>query len=149
MKAFAKSLFSLKSSEAHDQLLLSVSSVAEQGGLIMPQEFSIPVRFTPPALFLLLAVLIGAILGALLHLGIAPAPAAVPPPKPAIIQVAIMVFLAVVVWIFALVLYSYTETRVTIFGFTLDPSQIVPAGLIALLAAGGPSVVAKIKEALQ
>jgi hypothetical protein len=41
---------------------------------------------------------------------------------------------------------SATKTKLTIFGFELDPTALIPAGIITLLAAAGPAVVAKISE---
>jgi hypothetical protein len=54
-------------------------------------------------------------------------------------------FLALLVWLVVLAL-SATKTKLTIFGFELDPTALIPAGIITLLAAAGPAVVAKISE---
>ncbi len=159
--AFVGTLFSLNPEESHDKLLISVSSNSEQGGLPTPQEFTIPVRFTPPAPYLLLAALTGALLGGLLHLLMQPLPQPAQPPaqpprpmsawagiQPKAREFGVAVLISLLVWVFALMLYSYTETRITVFGFGFDPSQVVPAALITLLVAGGPAVLSKIKEAL-
>ena len=66
----------------------------------------------------------------------------------AIKEIGIAIGMSIVAWFVALVLYSYTQTQITIFGFTFDPSQVMPTIVIGLLAAGGPPVVAKIKEAM-
>jgi len=138
--ALGKSIISLNPNTAHDTVLISVASVAEQGGLVTMQEFKLPVRFAPPVLYLFSTVLAAALLGALLHrwLGLAT------PHKWR--EAGIAFVIGIVIWLAALVLFSL-ETRVTIFGFTLDPTQLIPAGLIAFLAAGGPPVVSKVKAA--
>jgi hypothetical protein len=161
LPAFLGTLFSLNPDKAHDELLISVSSNSEQGGLPTPQEFTIPVRFTPPAPYLLLVALAGALLGGILNLLMqlssqAAQPQAPPPQptsswariKPKAGEYGVAILISLVVWVLALVLYSYTETRITVFGFGFDPSQVVPAALITFLVAGGPAVLGKIKEAL-
>lgn len=150
LKALARSMFMLNPKVPHDTLLITVSSVSEQGGLSAEQEFHLPIRFTPPSLWLAVAVLLGAMLGSLLRLWVRddPAPPAAPPGRSRRLgQIGVTAFIAIVIWLLALVLFSYTETQVKILGFSFDPSQLPPAFLIALLAAGGPPIVKKIQEA--
>jgi hypothetical protein len=169
LRAFLGTVFSLNRDVPHDNLLITLSSSSEQGGLPTPQEFDVPVRFAPTALYLLAAALAGALLGGTLRLLMplpqpaqpsqpAQPPPPVPPPSPPVgTKVRILHYLkeygtsiglSFVVWLLMLMLYSYVATGVKLFGFDLDPSQLVPAGLITVLVAGGPPVVAKIKEAL-
>jgi hypothetical protein len=56
---------------------------------------------------------------------------------------------AVLVELFGLVLFNNTNTSVVVFGFSLDPTQVVPALLVAILVAGGPPVASKISEAIK
>ena len=163
VSAFANTLFSLNPDVPHDKLLLSLASTSEQGGIVTPQEFEVPVRFSPPALYLIAVVFIGALVGSIARLLMPPPeagqqqPQPGQPPQPAppkksptqtiAREVGIAILLAVLIWIIALVAFSYTETRVTVFGLSFDPSQVVPAGIIATLAAAGPTVIARIKEA--
>lgn len=150
LKALARSMFMLNPKVPHDILLISVSSVSEQGGLTAEQEFHLPVRFTPPALWLAIAVVVGAVLGSLLRLWVTDEPSSSPPrrrPLPSPAQIGTTALIAIVIWLLALVLFSYTDTQVKILGFSFDPSQLPPAFLIALLAAGGPVIVKKIQEA--
>jgi hypothetical protein len=51
---------------------------------------------------------------------------------------------AIVAWLFLLML----DTKATVLGVSIDPSQLIPATLISLVAAGGPPIATKIKEAL-
>lgn len=151
IKALGKSALMLNPTVAHDTLLISVASVSDQGGLPTQQEFRVPVRFAPPALYLVLAVLLGALVGGVLRPWLKDAPVQSPQQPPGrlwhVKEVGVSVLIAVVIWIVALVLFSYAETRVVIFGFSFDPSQVLPAGLISLLAAGGPPIIAKLKDA--
>lgn len=139
-KALGRSIISLNPNIAHDALLISVASVADDGGLVAPQEFKLPVRFAPPALYLFATVVVAGLCGALLHLWLAP------PAEKKRRDFLIAFIVAICVWFMTLVLFTL-ETRVTVFGYTLDPTQIIPAGLIGLLAAGGPPLVAKLKDA--
>jgi hypothetical protein len=54
-----------------------------------------------------------------------------------------------IVELFGLVLFNNTNTSVVVFGFSLDPSQVAPAFLVAILVAGGPPVVSKVSEAIK
>jgi hypothetical protein len=151
IKAFLTTVWMLKPDTPHDTLLISIASTSEQGGLVSPQEFRIPVRFSPPALYLLVVVLVGALAGGILHMWLidTPAPLAGRGGHVQLLnEIGKPVAMALVVWFVALILYSSTATQVTVFGFALDPSQVPPAGLIALLAAGGPPVIAWIKKVL-
>jgi hypothetical protein len=139
LKALGKSLVALNPGSAHDTVLISVASVAEQGGLVTTQEYKIPIRFAPPALYLFVTVLTGAIIGAILQY--------VGSSSSKWREAGFAIVIAVAVWFCALVLFSL-ETRVTVFGFRLDPAQLIPAGLIAFLAAGGKPVFSKVKGAL-
>jgi hypothetical protein len=83
IKALLKSMSMLNPGVVHDTLLVTISSISEQGGLPSPQEFRLPVTFTPPGAYLLLAVLVGAALGSGLRLAVKPKVAPQPAAQPA------------------------------------------------------------------
>jgi len=141
LKAIGQSVMALNPSSAHDTIKISVTSVAEQGGLVTTQEFRFPVRFAPPALYLFVIVIGGSVLGAVMHLWLAPT---VPGKRR---EVAVAFGIGIFVWVIALIVFSL-ETRVTVFGLSLDPTQLIPAAVIAFLASGGGPVVSRVKEAL-
>jgi hypothetical protein len=172
LKALLKSISLQQPGAVHDTLLITVSSVSELGGLPSPQEFKLTVTFAPPALYLFLSVIVGAVLGGGLRLalkakpaspasqpaappvaqaaGQAAAPAPAPPPAkdryPRLKEFGVAFTVAIIFWFVVLMLFSYMATQLTIFGLVVDPSQVLPAGLITLLAAGGPPLIDKLKE---
>lgn len=109
-----------------------------------------PVRFAPPVLYLVLAVVVGAVVGGVLRPLLKDSPEQQSQQTPGgwhLKETGISVLIAIVIWIVALVLFSYAETKLVVFGFSFDPSQVIPAGVISLLAAGGPPIIAKLKDA--
>jgi hypothetical protein len=61
-------------------------------------------------------------------------------------EFSVSAIIAILFWLLTLMLFSYAATQLTIFGLVVDPSQVPPAGMIALLAAGGPPIIDKMKE---
>ena len=143
MAAFKRNSFEFNSGSTQEWLVVTILSAADNGGLEIPQDFRIPIRFTPPKQYLFLSIAVGAAIGCLIGFMIS----LIAPPRLTMTNVAVQFAIAIVVWLLALALFA-TKTKVTVFGYDLDPTQIVPAGLIALLAAGGAPLAKKIKDAL-
>jgi hypothetical protein len=142
---FAKAMI-LKPDKSQDQLYVHVESTPDHGGTPTFQEFTIPVRFTPPLTALLICIVVGAVFGAWLGwLVLRVTPNA---PTRSFLSAATYVSVAVsaLVWLLAAVAFSMTDTSVVIGGFSLDPGQLVPAFLIAVLVAGGTPLVNRVKE---
>jgi hypothetical protein len=137
---FGKAMI-MKPDKSQDQLYLTVHSIADQGGTLTSQEFPVAVRFTPPWWLLVICVLVGAGFGA--WLGCMIVPAAGPFLSKA---TAVSLIIAVIVYLFALIAFFETDTRMVIGGFSLDPSQIIPAFLLAVLMAGGTPVLNRIRQ---
>jgi hypothetical protein len=140
---FSKAMI-MKPDKSQDTVLVDVSSTSEQGGAASPQEFSIPIRFTPSWLALSVCVFLGAGLGAFLGwLIVSSTPGAAPFVGKTTIAAVGMAF---VVWLVSLTAFSLTDTRVVIGGVSLDPTQLIPAFLISLFAAGGTPVTDRIQR---
>ncbi|MFY9852294.1 MAG: hypothetical protein WAK26_00270 [Terracidiphilus sp.] len=158
--ALYASAFAVDPHKAHDTLAVYVTSTPGQGGLpSLPQKIEIPVRFSPSFLYLASAVILGSLLGFGIRrlipaaasdaaAGAAAVPATGRFPRWAR-DLLLSVATAVIVELFGLVLFNNTNTSVVVFGFSLDPSQVAPAFLVAILVAGGPPVVSRISEAIK
>jgi len=158
--ALYASAFAVDPHKSQDTLAVYVTSTPGQGGLpSLPQKIEIPVRFSPSFLYLASAVILGSLIGFGVRRLIpaaasdaAASAAAVPAmgrfPRWAR-DLLLSVATAVIVELFGLVLFNNTNTSVVVFGFSLDPSQVAPAFLVAILVAGGPPVVSKISEAIK
>jgi hypothetical protein len=162
--ALFTSAFAVDPRKAHDTLAVYITGTPGQGGLTsLPQEIDVPVRFTPSFLFLASAVIAGALIGfgirRLIPM-VAPAGGASAPdpgaaaasssgPRGLVRDLVLSIATASVVEVVGLILFNTTNTSVIVFGFSLDPSQVAPAFLVATLVAGGPPVVAKIKDAIK
>jgi hypothetical protein len=158
--ALYASAFAVDPHKSQDTLAVYVTSTPGQGGLpSLPQKIEIPVRFSPSFLYLASAVIVGSLIGFGIRRLIpaaasdaAASAAAVPAtgrfPRWAR-DLLLSVATAVIVELFGLVLFNNTNTSVVVFGFSLDPSQVAPAFLVAILVAGGPPVVSKISEAIK
>jgi hypothetical protein len=161
--ALFASAFTVNSQKAHDVLVVNVASTPGQGGIpSLPQPIEVSVRFTPSFLFLASAVILGSLIGFGIRrlIPASPPKAAANEPAPAaeadtgrfpkwLRDLLLSVAIAAVVEIAGLILFNNTNTSVVVFGFPLDPSQVAPACLMAILVAGGPPVVAKITDALK
>jgi hypothetical protein len=158
--ALFESAFSLNPKQSHDVLAVYVTSTPGLGGLpSLPQRIEVPVRFTPSFLYLAFAVILGSLIGFAVRRLIpdapssAAAPAAAPPESARFPRwgrdLLLSVATAVVVEFVGLILYNPPNTSITVFGFSLDPTQFAPTLLIAILVAGGPPVVARISQAIK
>jgi len=158
--ALYASAFAVDPHKSQDTLAVYVTSTPGQGGLpSLPQKIEIPVRFSPSFLYLASAVILGSLIGFGIRRLIpatasdAAANATAEPvtgrfPRWAR-DLLLSVATAVIVELFGLVLFNNTNTSVVVFGFSLDPSQVAPAFLVAILVAGGPPVVSKISGAIK
>jgi hypothetical protein len=158
--ALYASAFAVDPHKSQDILTVYITSTPGQGGLpSLPQKIEIPVRFSPSFLYLASAVILGSLIGFGIRrlipatapdaaAGTAAAPATGRFPRWAR-DLILSIATAVIVEIFGLVLFNNTNTSVVFFGFSLDPSQVAPAFLVAILVAGGPPVVSKISEAIK
>ncbi|MGD0832177.1 MAG: hypothetical protein ABR907_14635 [Terracidiphilus sp.] len=156
--ALFASAFSLNPLQSHDVLAVYITSTPGLGGLPgLPQRIEVPVRFTPSPFYLFFAVLLGALIGFCIRCLIPPPPAKPGDPAPPAQgrfprwarDLLLSVITAAVVEIVGLIIYNPPTTSVVVFGFSLDPTQFAPSLLIAILVAGGPPVVGKIKDAIK
>jgi hypothetical protein len=161
--ALFTSAFAVDPHKSQDTLAINIISTPGQGGLpTLPQKIDVPIRFSPSFLYLASAVILGALIGfGIRRLIPATAPnaaadAADSSAAPAggrfprwVRDLLLSVATAVVVELFGLVLFNSTNTSVVVFGFSLDPTQVAPALLVAILVAGGPPVVSKISAAIK
>ena len=151
------SAFSLNPNQAHDTLAVYITSTPGQGGLSVRQQIEVPVRFTPNPFYLALAVLLGSLIGFGIRRLIPPvASCAADPVQPSqgrlpqwVRDLLLSIATAAVVEIVGLIVYNPPTTSVVVFGFSLDPTQFAPTLLVAILVAGGPPVVSKIKDAIK
>jgi hypothetical protein len=123
-----------------------VESTPDHGGTPTFQEFTIPVRFTPPLTALLICIVVGAVFGAWLGWLVLRVTPNAPPRSFLSAATYVSVAVSALVWLLAAVAFSMTDTSVVIGGFSLDPGQLVPAFLIAVLVAGGTPLVNRVKE---
>jgi hypothetical protein len=155
--ALFASAFSLNPNQAHDTLAVYITSTPGQGGLSVRQQIEVPVRFTPNPFYLALAVLLGSLIGFGIRRLIPPvASCAADPVQPSqgrlpqwVRDLLLSIATAAVVEIVGLIVYNPPTTSVVVFGFSLDPTQFAPTLLVAILVAGGPPVVSKIKDAIK
>ena len=155
--ALFESAFSLNPSQAHDVLAVTITSTPGQKGLPVQQKIVVPVRFTPDAIYLALAVLLGSLIGfGIRRLIPASASDDAAPAEPALKalprwgrDLLLSVATAALVEVAGLILYKPPTTSIVIFGFSLDPTQFAPTLLIAILVAGGPPVVSRISQAIK
>jgi hypothetical protein len=143
LQAFKRNMFVFDSNSTQEVLVGTVTSRSDEGGSDVAQDFRIPVRFTPPAQFLVLSMLCGALIGCVIRYLIS----IKTPPKLSLLEAVITVAVAGVAWLLVLALFA-TKTRASILGYDLDPTQVVPAGLITLLGAGGTTFIRRLKEIL-
>ena len=130
--------------EPQDFLTITVSSKSDFGGADVSQDFSVPIRFTPPGLYLFLSLLAGALAGVGMRLLLFAQGHKQFDWMDALFQF----LLAFLVWLLVLVLFL-VRINLTVLGYQLDPTSLIPAGLIALLAAGGLPVGNRIAEAMR
>jgi hypothetical protein len=143
LEAFKRNLVVFDSTSSQEMLVGTVTSQSDQGGSDVEQSFRIPVRFTPPGRFLILSILCGALIGCAIRYLIS----IQTPPRLSLPEAVIVAATAGVAWLIAFGLFA-TKTKATILGYDLDPTQVVPAGLITLLAAGGTTFSRRLAELL-
>ncbi len=138
------SALKLKSDQSHDNLSFTITYHAGFGGQTRTQHFTFPLRFTPSFWALILAVMIGLVLGFITSLFLDKEKRS---SRDTILKAfGVALGLSVVVEILALALAA-SGSKVVVFGFDLDPRQFLPAMVIAILVSGGASVVAAVKSA--
>jgi hypothetical protein len=132
----------LASDKSHDVLSLNIKVATDKGGYPADQTIYIPVRFTPPLPYLLLAIFLGALAGGLVRAFLASG-------ADTRRQLLIGFVIAVVVELLAIVLFATTSTQVKVAGFNFDPTQVLPAVVLCLLVGGGPALIKYVKEAFK
>ncbi len=135
MSAMLATAFILKPEKPQDTLTVTLSYNVDEGGMPKDKQFEIPVRFRPVLWQLALATVAGGILGVILKCVLAPQPS-----KPTLGALATQVFLVAPVAVFIAAVAASYETKVEILSFDLDPRQVIPAGLLAFVVTGGPTV---------
>ncbi len=126
----------------HEWITLYVSHRAETGSE-RDLEIRVPIRFRPSPLYLILAVLVGALVGRLIALLQRPTSAAVWARS-----LALAVLLSGVAWLAGLVLVEF-DSSLRLLGMELDPYQIVPAALVGVVIGwAGLKGVKLVKELL-
>lgn len=134
ISAMLATAFMLNKDVPQDVLAVTVSYNVESGGFPKEKEFDFPVRFSPAAWQLALVVLLGGFCGIVL--------------KRALDQ-ATTRFTWTLIWRTVVVAFA-TElvavlivsfgSKLTVFGQELDPRQLTPAAILAVVATGGPTV---------
>jgi len=140
-EAFKQNLLVFDSNAPQDELVGTITSEADDGGLAAPQDFHIPVRYSPPIGFLFLSIVCGAFIGCAIRFSIS----ILTPPKISLLETGVAAITAVVAWLLVLLLFA-TKTKVTVLGYDLDPTQVVSAGLVTLIAAGGAPFARRLTE---
>lgn len=128
--------FILGKDSPHDRLLVDLTYNVDAGGLVKQKQMTVPVRFNPSFWELVLAVLMGAIIGTVLRWWLDPAYN-----RPTVKLALQSLGLAAMAEFISAVAASF-DSRVVILGFDMDPRQFIPALIISTLVAGGP-IVAK------
>jgi hypothetical protein len=140
-ESFKLNFLTTSADEAQDSLTVTVSSQSEFEGADVSQDFSVPIQFEPPWYGLFLSILLGASFGVLMRFLLARQQG-----KRFDWMEGLFQFL--LAWVLVFVLYV-TKTEATLFGHKLGPTALIPAGLIALLAAGGLPVGERIAEVMR
>jgi len=141
VEAFKRNWLVFDSGTTQELLVGTVNSESDEGGADVAKDFRIPVRYTPPGGFLLLSILCGVLIGC----GIRFSMSKVNPPKQSPLEVGIAALTSLVAWLLLLGLYAI-KTKATILGYDLDPTQVIPAGLITLLVAAGAPFAHSLAE---
>jgi hypothetical protein len=139
--ALKRNLVVFDSGSSQEDLVVTVTSEADEGGAELSQDFRVPVRFTPDGRLLVFSMICGALIGCLIRYLISRQT----PPRLTLLEAGIVTATAAVAWLLMFGLFA-TKTKLTILGYDLDPTQMIPAGLITLLAAGGASFAHRLAE---
>jgi len=128
--------FILGKDTPHDRLLVDLTYNVDAGGAVKQKQMTVPIRFNPSFWELILAVLMGALIGMVLRLWLDPAH------NQLIVKLALQSLGMAAIAEFISAVAASFDSRVVILGFDMDPRQFIPALIISTLAAGGP-IVAK------
>ena len=128
-RALTASVYPLKSGMPHESVQLKVSYKAADGGSARTLDFSVPVRFVPNIWTLMLAVIIGALTGSF---GSLLDPKRVKGTTAWLATLFWSVVLSLVAEIVGAVLVA-GGSKFVLFGFDLNPFEMLPAALIGLL----------------
>jgi hypothetical protein len=118
-------------------LILLIPATAEEGGSSRTQEINVHIKFAPPLKYLILSITIGSLVGALCRLFL-------------VFRVSkrwtwpefvVGLIYAIVFWCIAFILSANGMTTVKIWGLPFDPTQLFPAGVLCLVAGGGPPLL--------
>jgi len=133
----------LKKDKPQDTLAVKVWYNVEQGGISKDKTFNIPVRFAPSIWHLVMATIIGGIVGAFLK--------RILDHEDSRISwgfVGKIVFLSIVAEFFAAVAASF-DSKLIILSFDMDPRQIIPAAILAFTVTGGPTATKWVGSIIQ
>jgi hypothetical protein len=134
LSAMMSTAFVLRKESPQDLLSVTVTYNVDQGGMPKEKQFDVPVRFSPSIWQLVVAVIIGGIVGTLLKRvldrevtkitwGLAGR----------------IILLAAAAEFFAAVAASF-DSKLILLSFDMDPRQVIPAVLLAIVVTGGPTV---------
>jgi hypothetical protein len=142
--ALLHSALIIQPDKPHDTVTLTVTYHTEPGGADRKQMIPVEIRFTPTFWALALVLACGILLGLgaryLLtgKLGQTDNETAFHAILFAIVFVTIAEFVGVL-------MTSYGESKLVLFGIDLDPRQVFPAFVLAILVSGGPAVVSWVR----
>jgi len=122
------------SQSADADLYLSIPVTPDQGGSPRSQEIGVHLKFSPPLPLMVLSILGGTIVGALLRVFIGWRANK----KWEWEEFLMGVIYALLTWGIAIAVFNSGKTTVKIMDVQLDPTQLWSAGLLCLLAGGGP-----------
>jgi hypothetical protein len=132
-----------KISDPHDKLKLHVTYAPVEGGRVRAQDFVIPVRFSPSLWEVVVALVVGIVVGIAMRKVLGQADAF------RRTQIA-KVFGAVLVSELVLYISVSADTRpLVLFGVNVDPTQPLTIAAIAILVAGGPTLTTWIRQIIQ
>lgn len=134
LRAMLSTAFILKKDSPQDTLSITVLYNVDQGGTPKEKQFDIPVRFTPSIWQLLIAVIMGGLVGAILK--------RVLDHEVTKITWGLLgrVILLSVVGEFLAVFAASFDSKLIVLSFDLDPRQAIPAAVLAFTITGGPTV---------
>jgi len=121
-------------------LTLKVPLTAAEGGAQRGQQITIPIVFSPPPLLLVPCVLLGILLGGAIR-AFAKNGRFKPWPWNEFI---LGLTYAALTWGIAYVLFNSSGTEIQLVGVRLDPTQLLQAVLLCVLAGAGPAVLKQL-----
>ncbi|HEX4008133.1 MAG TPA: hypothetical protein VHX60_18310 [Acidobacteriaceae bacterium] len=130
--------------ETYDAVLnISIPFTAE-GGSAATQTIAVPIKFSPPAPMMGLSVVIGTLLGAFLRAMLLFFSSR----KWDWHEFVVGLVVAALSWLVALLIFSSGNTAVKVFGITFDPTQLMSAFVLCVLAGGGPALMKLLENSL-